>query len=257
VKIVKFFPYAPMVKITCRDKHDLFKIDRNPVPLLPAMSYTPASIFLDHKRCLLLPEKSLYFPDEKTLVIADLHIGKLGYFRKKGVPLPLSGLLTTLEKLGQLLTSTGPDKVIFLGDLFHTGDEILWQEFLQTLEISADNPHYMLIRGNHDKFGESFYRNAGIDVEPEWTWDNLLFTHEPLEWVKEDCINIAGHIHPMITITGKGKQSLRLPCFLHSGSTFLLPAFGHFTGGKKMTPEEGDIVYAVADSKVIHFEAEY
>lgn len=214
------------------------------------MSHSPISIFSDQKKCILLPEKAMYFPDEKILVIADLHIGKLGYFRKKGVPLPASGLKTTLQRLEQLIQSVAPGTVVFLGDLFHTGEDILWQEFLEILNVPAGLPQYTLIRGNHDKFTESRYQSAGINVVEEWSWDNLLFTHEPLEEVHEGVINVAGHIHPMVSIKGKGKQSLRLPCFLYSGQTFMLPAFGHFTGGQTMSLRKGDIVYAIAGSAV-------
>lgn len=202
-----------------------------------------------------MPEKTLYFPDDKILVIADLHIGKLGYFRKKGVPLPLSGSKTTLQNLEQLLTSIMPDKVLFLGDLFHTGEEILWQEFLQIIENKYFTTRCTLIRGNHDKFADSTYQRAGIEVLEAWKWANLFFTHEPLDTVEEGWLNIAGHIHPKVNIKGNGKQFLQLPCFLFTGRTFLLPAFGHFTGGKTMIPRKGDVVYAIANAGVFHFEA--
>ena len=202
-----------------------------------------------------MPEKSLYFPDDKILVIADLHIGKLGYFRKKGVPLPLSGSKTTLLKLEQLLKTIMPDKVLFLGDLFHTGEEILWQEFLQTIEKTGITARCTLIRGNHDKFTDSMYHSAGIELRAAWQWGNFFFTHEPLDTVEEGWLNIAGHIHPKVKIKGNGKQILQLPCFLFSGRTILLPAFGHFTGGKTMTPRKGDVVYAIANTTVFHFEA--
>ena len=42
---------------------------------------------------------------------------------------------------------------------------------------------------------------------------------------------IAGHIHPVFQLQGRGRQRLRLPCFHVTDDITVLPAFGEFTGG--------------------------
>ena len=37
---------------------------------------------------VLSPERVMYWEKQKTLIIADLHIGKTGHFRKSGIPVP-------------------------------------------------------------------------------------------------------------------------------------------------------------------------
>jgi metallophosphoesterase superfamily enzyme len=36
----------------------------------------------------LLPEKAIYWKSRKALLIADLHLGKAGHFRKHGIAVP-------------------------------------------------------------------------------------------------------------------------------------------------------------------------
>ena len=42
---------------------------------------------------------------------------------------------------------------------------------------------------------------------------------------------LGGHLHPACRIHGRGRDSLRLPCFVSDGRQVILPAFGEFTGG--------------------------
>ena len=37
---------------------------------------------------LLLPEKAIYWKQQKALIAADVHLGKVGHFRKAGIAVP-------------------------------------------------------------------------------------------------------------------------------------------------------------------------
>ena len=37
---------------------------------------------------LLLPQKAIYWQQEKALIAADVHLGKVGHFRKAGIAVP-------------------------------------------------------------------------------------------------------------------------------------------------------------------------
>ncbi|MHB1176840.1 MAG: hypothetical protein ACYCZO_00750 [Daejeonella sp.] len=50
--------------------------------------------FLD-QTLLLLPEKAILGQEEKTLIIADIHLGKVGHFRKAGIGIPKKWSMTT------------------------------------------------------------------------------------------------------------------------------------------------------------------
>ena len=55
----------------------------------------------------LLPDRALLWPRARTLVIADLHLGKAQHFRRAGIALPRGGTGHDLARLDRLLADTG------------------------------------------------------------------------------------------------------------------------------------------------------
>jgi len=68
----------------------------------------------------LHPYKVIYIPDMKTLLIADVHIGKVSHFRKNGMAIPSTIIDTNFLRLNHCLEFFNPDEIYFLGDLFHS-----------------------------------------------------------------------------------------------------------------------------------------
>ena len=66
---------------------------------------------------------------------------------------------------------------------------------------------------------------------------------------------IAGHLHPAVRLSGRGDDSLRLPCFWWRERLAILPAFGEFTGGATIAREAGDRVVAVAERRLYEIPA--
>ena len=50
---------------------------------------------------------------------------------------------------------------------------------------------------------------------------------------------------------GKGRQSLKFPCFYFTKDYCVLPAFSRFTGTFKVKPEKGETVFAIVDNSII------
>ena len=46
------------------------------------------SIQLADEQLLLLPERALWWPQQKALVLSDVHFGKSATFRENGIPVP-------------------------------------------------------------------------------------------------------------------------------------------------------------------------
>jgi uncharacterized protein len=63
--------------------------------------------------------------------------------------------------------------------------------------------------------------------------------------------NLAGHIHPGVSLRGKGRQSLTLPCFYFGRHQALLPAFGVFTGLARIKPVKEDKVFVIVEDKIM------
>ena len=45
---------------------------------------------------VLLPQKAIYWKQEKTLIAADVHMGKVGHFRKAGIAVTLWDFVSLL-----------------------------------------------------------------------------------------------------------------------------------------------------------------
>ncbi|MDX1640738.1 MAG: ligase-associated DNA damage response endonuclease PdeM, partial [Balneolaceae bacterium] len=149
----------------------------------------------------LLPEKAVYWKEEKTLIITDLHIGKSGHFRKSGIAAPSTINAKNLERLGKLIQNHQPTNLLILGDLFHSKANREWLEFEEWLENFADLD-IQLVTGNHDLLHQSFYESASITVHEILEMDGFLFVHDPydLNEPSSTSIVVAGHIHPGISL---------------------------------------------------------
>ena len=62
---------------------------------------------------------------------------------------------------------------------------------------------------------------------------------------------LAGHIHPAIRLTGRGRQKERVACFLFRLEYGLLPAFGTFTGKADIALQPTDRAFALTTDEVV------
>jgi uncharacterized protein len=201
---------------------------------------------------LLLPEKAVFVPENKMLLIADPHFGKAAHFRKAGIPVPEELHAADLTKIKRLVEMTDTRQLVFLGDLFHSDFNSSWIDLEHSLDQLSGKVTIHLVKGNHDILPASIYRSSSWTIHEEsYQVGPLLLTHEPMESVPDGLLNCCGHIHPGIRLRGSGRQQLMLPCFYNCGSQLILPAYGRFTGLVSMTCTKRDKVFAIAGSKVI------
>lgn len=198
----------------------------------------------------LLPQKAAFLVEQKALLLADLHLGKINHFRKSGIPLPPSANDHNTGKIIDLIQHVKPHRVIFLGDLFHSHYNEEWPVLGQIINHFA-SCSFELVRGNHDIMSDYQYERFGIKVVDELLLDSLLFSHHPLESVPDGLYNIAGHIHPGARLHGRGRQAITLPCFYFGEKQGLLPAFGSFTGLARITVSKNDRIFVVANDEII------
>jgi DNA ligase-associated metallophosphoesterase len=210
------------------------------------------SLMLRGERVHLLPERGLLFPALNTLVLSDLHLGKINHFRKAGIAVPIAANEVNLEALVELIMQHKPKRVIFIGDLFHSHYNSEWESFGQVIR-NFRSCSFELVPGNHDIMSISQYERYNIVVHSlryELTTDITLI-HEPTETIEEEKYFISGHIHPAVHLSGKGRQSITLPCFWFGKYQAVLPAFGVFTGMKIIRPQKGDRVFAVLKNEIL------
>jgi DNA ligase-associated metallophosphoesterase len=222
---------------------------RYPEPKLPHA----AELNLRGEHLQLLPQKALWWPARKALLLADLHLGKAAHFRKAGIPISRQVHEADYRTLNFLLQQTQASHVIFLGDLFHSRLNNEWNDFLNWLE-KWPGVRFELVKGNHDILPEAVYASSRLHIVTEkLEIKPFLLTHEPgAETARTAGLyNLCGHLHPAVKLRAPGMQQLMLPCFyfgLHGG---VLPAFGNFTGFSKISVQPGDVVYAITPERVL------
>ncbi len=207
-------------------------------------------IILAEEQVKLCYQKAMWLPVHKTLLISDLHLGKINHFRKSGIAVPSKANDKNVEALIDLFNETKPERVVFMGDLFHSFYNDEWEVLKQILKhfVSCS---FELVMGNHDILGLYQYDRLSIKIhERVLTINSMLLSHEPLENIPSGYYNLAGHIHPGIHLRGKGRQSLTLPCFYFGDRQGLLPAFGSFTGLACIKPKKNDRIYVVLEKIV-------
>ena len=214
---------------------------------------------LKNEEMILLHEKAMYWEKHKILLISDVHIGKVSHFRKNGIQVPMQSCTADIECLENLLFDIQPDKLLILGDLFHSDPNSEFTEFTNMLD-GFNNLETILVKGNHDRWTHKINPKNKIQILDFLKIAPFLFTHEPIELDKnsnheyKDFYRISGHIHPSVTLRGKANQSLTLSCFYFGKEQALLPAFGNFTGNCPVQPQSGDKVFVIAGDKVIKWE---
>ena len=199
---------------------------------------------------LLLPQKALYWPHEKMLVIADIHFGKAAAFRALGVPVPRGTTTENLAGLDALVEAHGARHIAFLGDFLHaraahasaTQQAMLaWRERRRDLRLT-------LVRGNHDRHAGDPSSLLRIDlVDEPHALGPFAFCHHPD--LATPGYALAGHIHPVYVLATRF-DALRLPCFVVGQDRMILPSFGAFTGGHAIRPEPGDSIYVTSGDAV-------
>lgn len=200
----------------------------------------------------LLPEKAAFWPSQSTLFISDLHLGKVMHFRKAGIAVPRNAGLHNFEKLDELLISCRPDRVVFLGDLFHSEHNVSWNVFCDFR--SQHKPiSFELVVGNHDILDAAAYAAAGLKIHQNGlAMRPFYLSHHPEE--HDELFNLCGHLHPGVRLKGRARQSLRLSCFWVRANQMVLPAFGTFTGLYLVSPVSQETLYAIANREILKIE---
>ena len=212
--------------------------------LLVGLNATPAAL-----RC----SGGLWLPDQRTLVVADLHLEKGSSFARRGVMLPPFDTRATLARLEAEVAELSPERVVLLGDTFHDRQahgRLAFDDRLR-VEALARGRRLVWIVGNHDADGPG---DLPGEVADELAVGTLILRHEPEPGRQPG--EVSGHLHPCARVAGKAR-SVRRRCFLTDGERLILPAFGAYAGGLNVLDRayrglfgEGVFAACLGDDKV-------
>jgi DNA ligase-associated metallophosphoesterase len=213
----------------------------------------------------LTTDRTMFWEEEKALVVSDLHFGKTGHFRKSGIAVPASLYKEDLQRLVVQIQHFQPRELIIVGDMFHSSANkelelfLRWRSDLSGIGIR-------LVRGNHDILQEDWYASAGIQLSQQTlSRQQFHFVHDISDqlakrngFIKNEkgvkTYFFSGHIHPGIRIDGAARQSLYFPCFYFGKKYAVLPAFSRFTGTAAIFPESEDQVFAIVNKELIQLQ---
>lgn len=209
---------------------------------------------LSNQTCYLLAEKAVYWEEQKTLIVADIHIGKETVFRKAGIPIPGRIMEDDLLQITHLIHKWKAEKCIIVGDLIHaqSGMTSSVKNKVSTWLKEIPCPCHLIL-GNHD---QPLIKNLPSDWSLHLHTEGLLvepfyFSHYPMH--HEQWFVWAGHLHPKVEISN-GYDRLVLRCFQIFSDLAILPAFGFFVGGALVKKSRGCRIFAIAHDTVIEIK---
>jgi DNA ligase-associated metallophosphoesterase len=175
----------------------------------------------------LLPEGAVWWPAQRTLFAADLHLGKGAAFRAQGQAVPAGNSARTLARLESLVQAHAAERLVVLGDFWH-GAQGLTPQLLDAVAAFGERVPTVLVPGNHDR--PIHPRGLPLQVQPgPWPLGPLTAAHEPPA-PGSPGMTLAGHWHPAVMLRARAGDRLRRPCFVAYPHALVLPAFGGLTG---------------------------
>ncbi|MEK6820183.1 MAG: metallophosphoesterase [Nanoarchaeota archaeon] len=200
-------------------------------------------------------DKSVFFPQEKILVVADLHLGYEQALNEAGVFLPKHQFKEIMENMKKIIEKTGKLKeIIILGDLKHEFGTISSQEWREVLEfldfLQEKTEKIVLIKGNHDTILEPIAKRKNLEVKDFYIKKDVAFLHGHKSFLevldKKVKLLVMGHKHPAITIRENVKAET-YKCFLvgkfKDKEIIILPSFFPLVEGSDVFIEDTNLAF--------------
>jgi putative SbcD/Mre11-related phosphoesterase len=188
----------------------------------------------------------------KTLIIADVHLGYESEAEEDGAYLPRAQLKHALSEIKEIVDQYSLERIIIAGDLKHKFEALTWQERVEIEKFINTIKEYgihdiILVRGNHDTFIKRLMDNLNVKMI-----DGLLELDDHIGVVhghispstnelKRYKYIIMGHEHPVVVIKLGGMTATRFPVFLSlplnccETRAIILPAFGIYQSGNPIS----------------------
>lgn len=200
--------------------------------------------------------KAVFWVKQKTLLLSDVHIGKVAHFRNNGIPIPAISAKNNYWNLSVLIEEFQPLHLIVIGDLTHSKANIEWEEFKDFMAMFPNLKKTVVI-GNHDNYKSKAFVDLDFSIVETLELGPFKLIHEPQDSNTTDpnYYYLSGHIHPGIKLQGPAKTSLTLPCFYFGQHQGILPAFGAFTGFVPIKAQKRDRIYAISEGNIIDLTA--
>lgn len=201
----------------------------------------------------LVGDRAVWWPRQRSLLLADVHLGKAETLRRHGIALPHGSTAHELARLDRLLTRWPAGRLWVLGDLVHgpTPTGAGWRRTLAAWLSARPGLELVVVRGNHDRHLPPEQLGIRSVAEPHLE-QGLWLAHEPNALPGP---GLCGHLHPVWSLR-EGRLRERVPVFFWRDQRLVLPAWGALTGGVAPTLEPGDRLFAALDDGAVELPAQ-
>ncbi|AOW80195.1 putative phosphoesterase, ICC [Halodesulfurarchaeum formicicum] len=185
---------------------------------------------MDPFQDVVVTNRAVSLPSQDTLVLADLHLGRV---RSSRVELPLGEQADLMDRIDGLLETYQPSEVVVAGDLIHSFDtlSITVQDAVDTLTrtVTTTGATLTVTTGNHDGLLD---HHDSIDPVPAAQFGDTVVLHGHERPTIDADRYIIGHEHPAIRIEGvRHPCTLACPDQLDGAAVLVLPAFSRVASG--------------------------
>lgn len=191
----------------------------------------------------LLPQRGIFWQEEKTLIVADVHLGKAQTFQRAGIPISDLSFHHDLARLTDLIRKTNARRLLILGDFVHHRSG-LTNAVMRDIQAWCDGleAEIILVVGNHDKPNRIMLAKLSLTLsEPVWQRGPFIFAHD--DQLSTESFRFFGHLHPVVNL-----PQMRLPVFAFFEDYGVLPAFSYFTGGAPVERDGAQIYVPLEDA---------
>lgn len=210
----------------------------------------PMRIELAGESVFLHPDRALFWPRTRCLMVADVHLGKSAALRRQGIAVPEGEAARDLHRLAQLVHHYVPARLLILGDLFHSAVHFDDPWLTAFDDFRARYPHLSIevLQGNHDRSIAEPTARWALQWHARLEEPPFVLRHEPGQDPRGYVL--CGHLHPVMRLRSR-LDSLRLPVFWMRDGYAVLPSFGSFTGGHLVHPAAGERAYVATPETVL------
>ena len=153
------------------------------------------------------------------------------------------------ERLAHVVRHYQAEQLIIAGDLFHSRHNNEVEDFRHWRK-AHEGLHIVFVTGNHDILPSQFYESLQFEIYREgYETGPFYITHDDVR--KADFYTVHGHLHPGISIPALGGRGQMLPAFCIGEHAMILPAFGKFTGCKRVAPAHFKSAFVIGEGQVL------
>lgn len=187
--------------------------------------------------------RAAWFPEERVLAVADLHLGYAWAHRLSGQLMPIPPTNDTLARIAALQRDYSPSEIVMVGDIVHRAMalSVLEEEIRELIEALSAASQLTFLAGNHDRHLAKILQQWNLPMalaESRLVGRNLLVHGDKAVAAPPGQRLVMGHEHPAISIGDGVTTSHKCPCFLVSESVVVLPAFSCWAAGTNMRAYE-------------------